>query len=198
MYCPKCGKDNQAGAGSCEKCGTSFGGVTSAPAPAASTAAAGRECPKCGKLNTAAARECDKCGTALTGTVPPPTRPPAAGRPQAPPRPRPQAAAVKETTDAAGVPVACPACRTPSDSIKQYRFPELFVFLLVLYWVRTLTYTACPSCMRKKLALCAVINVVTANIVWPFVLFPWYSALALASFTRGHSKAVLAVLRRSG
>jgi hypothetical protein len=39
-----------------------------------------------------------------------------------------------------------------------------------------------------------LVNLLTANIVWPFIILPWNLILLLMSFTRGHSKSVLKVV----
>jgi hypothetical protein len=39
------------------------------------------------------------------------------------------------------------------------------------------------------------VNVLTANVLWPFLILPWSVILWLRSLTRGHSSDVLEQIR---
>jgi hypothetical protein len=86
--------------------------------------------------------------------------------------------------------IRCPECGQTSDSIKSYRMPDLLVFAWFFYWVRSVTYYLCPSCMRKTIGGKMLINIVTANLVWPFLAIFWLVLLVL-TFFKGHSKGTL-------
>jgi len=91
-------------------------------------------------------------------------------------------------------PLPCPGCSQPSDSIKCYRMGVL-LFLLVVGMTWTKSEVGCPSCIRGKIAQFCLVNVVTFNVFWPFIILPWSIIMLLRSFTKGHSKAVLDSLR---
>ncbi len=89
--------------------------------------------------------------------------------------------------------IPCPQCQQPSDSIKCYRL-GFIVFLFLFAVHQTKNEIGCPSCIRKALATSGAINLITANILWPFIILPWYVILLICSFTKGHSKEVLKLL----
>ena len=78
--------------------------------------------------------------------------------------------------------------------MKQYRVWNVVLFLLVMLFSQTVLYTACPRCMRKSLALRTLCNLPTANFLWPLVLL-LHGILFLLSYTRGHSRAIIRILR---
>lgn len=84
----------------------------------------------------------------------------------------------------------CPHCRQPTDSLKSYRLPQLFLCLWIAFSVRHDQVTACPTCMRKTLLKRTLINILPANIVWPFVIVPWMGIAGLMTLTHGHSSSV--------
>lgn len=85
--------------------------------------------------------------------------------------------------------VRCPACRQPSDSLKQYTMPKLVVFLVFAASTQRATYTCCPSCMRKVIGKNLAINIIPSNLIWPLLAI-YYLGATTATFTKGHSKAV--------
>ncbi|MGO9134751.1 MAG: hypothetical protein ACLP8A_12000 [Methylovirgula sp.] len=87
----------------------------------------------------------------------------------------------------------CPGCLRPSDSIKRFTMPDLFVFLWIFAWWRRATYSLCPSCMRKKIAEKMAINIIPANLIWPFLAVFWLVLLA-RTFPKGHSKSLLKLI----
>ncbi len=92
--------------------------------------------------------------------------------------------------DAQAVLIRCPKCGKPSDSIKRYAMPDLVVFLLVFAWTRRVTYTACASCMRGIIGERMLINIPTANLIWPFLAIFWLVRLGTTS-SKGHSESIL-------
>lgn len=92
-----------------------------------------------------------------------------------------------------GATILCPACREESDSVKNYSYITL-LFLFVFYGWQTASQIGCPSCTRKMIGKNLLVNVLTANITWPFIILPWNLILLVMSFTRGHSKSVLKIL----
>ena len=90
--------------------------------------------------------------------------------------------------------IACPHCNAETDSLKYYNMP-IFLFLFVVWMSWSKDELACPSCMRGKIAGYCALNIVTANILWPFIILPWTIINLLRSFTRGHSNGVQDLLR---
>ena len=90
--------------------------------------------------------------------------------------------------------VECPDCGQPSDSIKCYS-----TMILLFIWVFAMWFpkkeVACPSCIRGKITLFCLINIVTANILWPIIILPWALVLFCMSFTKGHSSEIQQILR---
>jgi hypothetical protein len=92
-----------------------------------------------------------------------------------------------------GATILCPSCHEESDSLKNYSYITL-LFLVVFYGWQTASQIGCPSCTRKMIGKNLLVNILTANITWPFIILPWNLILLVMSFTRGHSKSVLKVL----
>jgi hypothetical protein len=86
--------------------------------------------------------------------------------------------------------ITCPGCKQPSESIKRYTMPQIVVFLWLFAWWRRVTYTLCPSCMRKTIGERMAINIIPANLMWPVLAIFWLILLG-RTFTKGHSKSVL-------
>ena len=95
-----------------------------------------------------------------------------------------------------GTQIACPKCQQPTASLKHYTMIRYLVFVwFFAFWGRK-TETACPGCMRKELALSTLINLLPANILWPFIILPWNTVLFCMTFAQGHSSAVQTQLRQ--
>lgn len=86
--------------------------------------------------------------------------------------------------------ITCPGCGQPSDSIKRFTMPDIIVFLWFFAWWRRVTYNLCPSCMRRKIGERMAINIVPANLLWPFLAVFWLVLLG-RTFVKGHSKGLL-------
>lgn len=78
----------------------------------------------------------------------------------------------------------CPVCRTSTDSLKHYEFPQL-LFLLFGASHRVDRVTACPACLRQFLFRWAAVSLVTANLLWPVIVFPLFVSRLFASFMPG-------------
>jgi hypothetical protein len=91
------------------------------------------------------------------------------------------------------VPLPCPQCKCMSDSIKQYSVAHLVVFVLVFVYHQTGKYTGCSSCMRGYLLARTAINIIPANLLFPFI-FLFHSIQFLRTYTRGHSRAIRKLL----
>lgn len=83
---------------------------------------------------------------------------------------------------------ACPACHRLTPSLKEYTFC-LWVFLGLGIRLSTPIHVACPACMRKAIGKNSLINLFSANVLWPFVVLPWVLVLLASSFSPGHSRA---------
>jgi hypothetical protein len=88
----------------------------------------------------------------------------------------------------------CPTCGQLTDSLKQYRFIRWLVFLLAGAIYQAAEVQACPVCMRAFLRRSLLINVVPANLAWPFLL-PWGLGLIATSYRKGHSRRILETLQ---
>jgi hypothetical protein len=74
-------------------------------------------------------------------------------------------------------PSPCPVCSEPSYVFKEYKFLHLtVVFLLVVAYhsYRSQWYYSCPACMRRELWRWNKRSLLTANIVWPFMMGPTF------------------------
>jgi hypothetical protein len=90
--------------------------------------------------------------------------------------------------------VPCPHCGKPTDSLKRYRVFRVLLFLFVGYYLETVMHMACPRCMRRSLALRTLVNLPTANLLWPVVVV-FHGILLLRSYTNGHSRSIIRILR---
>ncbi len=84
----------------------------------------------------------------------------------------------------------CPRCGRKTDSLKRFDLADWFVFLLVFWWMRKSTHTACPQCIRKAVVVRSLRNLVPAN-VGNIILIPINLAVIIATFTKGHNKQVI-------
>jgi hypothetical protein len=89
--------------------------------------------------------------------------------------------------------VPCPKCGQPSDSIKCYTLLTI-IFLFIVGVSQTQKAIGCPGCVRKSIALSGLVNMLTANILWPFIILPYCIILLICSFTQGHSRDILNAL----
>ena len=66
-------------------------------------------------------------------------------------------------------------------------FIDVMLVLLIIFMVaRGIDYRACPSCMRKKIATAAGIQIFTAHVVFPIVLI-FHIIQFCRTFVPGHS-----------
>ena len=85
----------------------------------------------------------------------------------------------------------CAVCFQLTDSLKQYRYVNWCVFFLAGAIWQGVVYRACPTCMRRFLWRRCVINAIPAHLVWLAGLLPWALGLIVASYSLGHSRAVV-------
>lgn len=92
--------------------------------------------------------------------------------------------------------ISCPECGQLSDSIKRYSMFDYFLFLFFAASHRKVTYTCCPSCMRKHIIKEGIFTwkIITANLLWLFLILPWSLILLLFSYTKGHSSSIQKIL----
>jgi hypothetical protein len=97
---------------------------------------------------------------------------------------------VAQAGEQASLIIACPVCQKPTDSMKRLRVMYLFIFLVLFVQGRGVDYTACPSCTRSFIVKRTLINIATANLLWPMVLvfnlIPY-----MRSFSSGPSASIL-------
>jgi hypothetical protein len=92
--------------------------------------------------------------------------------------------------------VECPACRKPSDSVKCYRM-LLVLFLLIGVSIGGEGHVGCPACTRLKILWYSLVNLISANLLWPVIVLPWALIALACSFRKGHSAEVLAAIREA-
>jgi hypothetical protein len=97
---------------------------------------------------------------------------------------------------ATGGALACPHCGKMTTSLKHYTMVKYLVFLYFFAFWGTQKHTACPICMRKELGLKTLVNLVPANLLWPFLVLPWNAVLFCMTFSDGHSAAIHNALRK--
>jgi hypothetical protein len=86
--------------------------------------------------------------------------------------------------------IQCPRCLVPTASLKQYRMIRFFLFIGIgAYW-QTATSTHCPTCMRREIVVKSLVNLPTANLIWPIAVLPFHLLLFIATFRAGHSRRI--------
>ncbi len=92
-------------------------------------------------------------------------------------------------------PIKCNRCGCISDSIKCYRLPELFIFLVCWVYGSSANAIGCPKCIRKKIFLKGfTYNIITGNLAWLLIILPWVICQLIRSFTKGHSNKITEAL----
>jgi hypothetical protein len=89
----------------------------------------------------------------------------------------------------------CPVCGADTDSLKTFDFPHV-VFLVIAHSHRVERVTACPGCLRRYLLRWGSLSVVTANLLWPVLIFPLLISRLFASFLPGHRTAKKSILKK--
>jgi hypothetical protein len=84
--------------------------------------------------------------------------------------------------------IVCPVCQKPTDSMKRLRVLTM-IFLVLIIQGRGVDYTSCPSCMRRFILKRTLVNIVTANLIYPIVLISHVTQL-LRTFTPGPSESI--------
>ena len=69
------------------------------------------------------------------------------------------------------------------------------VFILIAAQVQSRDEVGCPSCIRRAILNFALRNLITANILWPFVILPMSVVHLLRSYMKGHSAFILKNIR---
>jgi hypothetical protein len=103
--------------------------------------------------------------------APAPARPPAMAAQAAPAPPQAKPAAPMPAAPGAKRLYRCPVCGKQVETIKYFTM-GIFLFLYIGASWRMKTESGCPSCIRKKIYLFLAVNLLTANITWPFVILP--------------------------
>lgn len=86
----------------------------------------------------------------------------------------------------------CPVCGAYTHSLKLYNLPKLDLFALFFRYHIDDVFICCPSCMRRKILLRGfTYNILTANIIWPFIVLPRMIVKLIRTTTYGHSKELM-------
>jgi hypothetical protein len=84
----------------------------------------------------------------------------------------------------------CPWCDEFTHSLKAFDLPK-FLIIPVHHFHYHLYETdpteACPRCMRGFLIKFAACNLLTANVLWPVIVLPWYVYHFVLTFRKGHT-----------
>ena len=87
--------------------------------------------------------------------------------------------------------VVCPKCGRPSDSIKVYTLPGVWVFLICFFRWATQGRVCCPECMRKQILIHGfTYNIITGNFLWLLIILPWSIINLIRTYSKGHSREV--------
>ena len=111
-------------------------------------------------------------------------------KPQPQPKPQPKPQPGGHDHDHDDEYLICPECGRPSNSIKSYVLPHLWIFVWVYIFWQNIQFTCCPHCMRKHILIKSLYHIALANILWPFIILPWSIVQFIRSFSKGHSKRV--------
>ena len=96
------------------------------------------------------------------------------------------------------VPINCPECGQASSAIKCYSLPHYVIFLGIVAFWQKITFTCCPKCMLKHIFIkCFTYNIITANILYPFLVLPWGIIYLLRNITKGHSKEIVEIIKNN-
>jgi hypothetical protein len=87
-------------------------------------------------------------------------------------------------------PWLCPHCQASTPNLKQYEIVDWCLFVLLFVQIRPAVYTACPPCMRKILLRQCLVNMPSANLLWPAYVFPRTLGLLIATTIPGASASV--------
>lgn len=90
--------------------------------------------------------------------------------------------------------IVCSHCHQPSENIKRFRIMWI-LFMFFAAGSETHIITACDRCMRRKIVINAVFNILTANILWPFIILPMSIYQFIRTYEPGHDDSVLAEIR---
>ena len=92
--------------------------------------------------------------------------------------------------------ITCPECGRPSDSIKVYTLPGVWVFLICFVRWATQGRACCPECMRKQILIhgCTY-NIITGNFLWLLIILPWSIINYIRTYSKGHSSEVYQMLQ---
>ncbi len=85
----------------------------------------------------------------------------------------------------------CSWCDESTQSLKAFNLPKFLLIPLhsVHYHVHETDPTeACPGCMRRILLKYLACQIITANILWPFLVLPIYAFYFVLTFRKGHSR----------
>jgi hypothetical protein len=83
----------------------------------------------------------------------------------------------------------CGRCGRMTDRLKRHRLHNWLVFVWFFWWAQTADYTACASCMRAILLQRTLVNIPTANLLWPIVLVR-HAVFFTGTFRKGHGARV--------
>jgi hypothetical protein len=83
----------------------------------------------------------------------------------------------------------CSWCDELTHSLKAFNLPKFFLIPVVVHYHihETERNEACPGCMRWILLKYLACQIITANVLWPVVVLPFYVFYFALTFRMGHS-----------
>ncbi len=86
--------------------------------------------------------------------------------------------------------IKCPQCGQPSENIKRTNIFSMFFLIVVARW-QMRTINMCDECTRQEILKNGAINILTSNILFPFIILPTSIYQYVRSHEKGHSKGVV-------
>jgi hypothetical protein len=86
--------------------------------------------------------------------------------------------------------IICPNCGQPSENIRRLTLIRVIFIFIGAHW-QTTKYTMCVKCLREQILSNGLLNILTANVMFPFIVLPWSIIAFLLTFQKGHSQDVV-------
>jgi hypothetical protein len=99
-------------------------------------------------------------------------------------------AELPSTTEPETVLLPCPECKQMTGSLKSRRILTI-IFVVFAYGAQTKPTVACPRCMRKNLFASGLVNIISANVLWPIIILPMTLIQFITTYQQGHSQEIL-------
>ena len=83
----------------------------------------------------------------------------------------------------------CSWCDEFTPSLESFNLPKFFFVPVIVHYhiFERERNEACPGCMRWIVLKYLAIQIITANVLWPFLVLPFYVFYFALTFRKGHS-----------